>query len=220
MTNKNNDPLTAPCIKWGFVQSLNIEIINYLCSWLDEKEGIKTPPDSKLRALALIMMEITILIIGCILLVFVALIIFGRIQVVKEKREFRKVLKTHKQLGFPNLEKKTQFSIIETGNLLPILNLTPEINFRFNALKLLQFYITVTKEEFIEHLINSGYIEKHTIIDEPDTWLQDGIWLKDYGEKKIIIEQGRGHVFNTWTINTTREAAKIYCEILWKKINY
>lgn len=35
------------------------ENINYLCSWLDTKERIKTPPDSKLPPLAPILTDST-----------------------------------------------------------------------------------------------------------------------------------------------------------------
>lgn len=165
-------------------------------------------------------MEIALLILGSILFALIALIAFGRIKIIIENRQAQKIIEAHRRIGFPELDKKIQFSILETYDLRPIVNLIPQLNYKFHTHKLLKYYITITKEELIEHLIISGFIEKHTIIDDPDTWLQDGIWLKDYGQKKIIVDQEKGHVFNTWTVNTNREVAKIYSEILWKKINY
>jgi hypothetical protein len=162
-------------------------------------------------------MTIFLIIIGILGALIGIFLVSNKIGVDRLIRENKEVCDAHKKLGYPKLEKNIQYKILETGDLSPIGELIPELSSKRTPMSLLKHYIKVSREDFAEYLDSSGFIEKHTISDDPDTWLQDGVWIKDYGDHKIIVSQERGNTFKTWDFKTKNQAAKIYSDLLWYK---
>ena len=160
-------------------------------------------------------MTLFLIIIGILVALTGTFLVLNKIGINRLIRENKEVCDAHKKLGYPELEETIQFLILETGDLSPISDLIPELKSKGTPKSLLNYYIKVTKKDFIEHICSSRFIENHTIKDNPDTWLQDGIWIKDYGDRKIIVSQERGITYKTWDFKTKNEAAKIYADFLW-----
>ncbi|WP_157588896.1 hypothetical protein [Psychroserpens burtonensis] len=140
--------------------------------------------------------------------------ISNKIGVKKLNDEFDEICLAHEKLKYPELDKITQLEIMETGNLKPIAELVPEYKDKGTPTKLLKNYITITKTEFRNYLIETGFIEKQKI-ENADNPEQDGIWLL----KDKIIDQERGHIHRTWNIGNINEASEIYVNLLWEKLN-
>ena len=108
-------------------------------------------------------MKTFIIIIGLVIILIIFFLISNKIGVKKHNREFYEICLAHEKLKYPVLDKKTQLEIMETENLSPIAELVPEFKDKGTPLKLLKKYITITKTEFRNYLIESGFIEKQRI---------------------------------------------------------
>ncbi len=136
----------------------------------------------------------------------------------KFNKDKKRTFDAHKKIGFPSLSKTTQCQIMATGDYAPIINLTPVVDGIYNGL--LKYYITITKEEFRDYLVTTNSIQKYRIIEDPDTWLRDGLWLKEYSDRKILVDQERGNSVHSWIIQNDLEAIVIISDILWRKLDF
>lgn len=113
--------------------------------------------------------------------------------------------KIHRKLGFPKIDDEIQLEILTTENYQPIMDLSPDKKtFIFG---LLNEYITVTKKQLREHLIETNYIE-----DRLNSFSNsyDGFWLNKSGEKYVFFERERGHEFNLIYLNNLEEVLNHY----------
>ncbi|PHS63375.1 MAG: hypothetical protein COB12_09505 [Flavobacterium sp.] len=155
-----------------------------------------------------------IIIIGLVLILIIYFLISNKIGIKKLNDEINEICIAHEKLNYPELDKKTQLEIMETGDLSPIAKLVPEHKDKRTPLKLLKNYITITKTEFRNYLIETGFIEKQKI-ENAHNPKQDGIWLM----KDKIIDQERGYTHRSWNIKNMNEASDVYVNLLWEKLN-
>lgn len=129
--------------------------------------------------------------------------------------EHREISEAHEKLGYPELDRETQFNIMETGNLKPIAALIPEFTDKGIPLKLLRHYIKISEEEFKEYLSKSGFLGRQKI-ENASNPEHDGVWIKG----NQIIDQERGQTHRTWNILTKEDAINVYSDLLWEKMNF
>jgi hypothetical protein len=154
-----------------------------------------------------------IIILGLVLILIIYFKTSNRIGVEKINNEIIEICFAHEKLKYPKLDKKTQFEIMETGDLSPIAKLVPEYQNNGTPRKLLKNYITVSKEDFKEYLNQSDFLDKHRIENAPNPE-HDGFWLL----KDKIIDQERGQIHRSWKIKNTNEASNVYVNLLWEKL--
>lgn len=158
-------------------------------------------------------MAILATILGLVLLLIIYFFISKKIRTEKLSNEINKVCLTHEKLKYPELDKITQMKIMETGDLSSIAKLVPEYKDKVTPTKLLEKYITITKAEFSDYLIQSVYIEKQKI-ENANNPEQDGIWIIE----DKIVDQERGQIHRSWKISNMNEASDIYGNLLWKRL--
>lgn len=160
-------------------------------------------------------MTIFLIIVGIILGLLGVFLISNRISIKKSIQENNDICDAHKKLGYPELEKDVQFKIMETGDLTPIAQIIPELSEKGTPYTLLKHYIKISKKDFNDYLFNSDFLERQKIENAPNP-NYDGFWIKG----NEIIEQERGHIYNTWSTSNDKEAINFYCDLLWEKINF
>ena len=154
-----------------------------------------------------------IIIIGLVLTLIIYFFISNKIRVKKLNDEINEICLAHEKLNYPELDKKTQLNIMETGNMNSIAELVPEFKDKGVPFRLLKKYITISKNDLKEHIKISGFIEKQKLENAPNPE-HDGIWLL----KDKIIDQERGMTHRTWKVNNESEVAEIYADLLWNKV--
>lgn len=155
-----------------------------------------------------------LIIIGLVFILIIYFLISNKIESKKLNNEINEICLAHEKLKYPKLDRITQLKILETGNLSPIAELAPEHRDKETPTKLLKNYITITKTELKNHLIETGFIEKQKIENalNPE---QDGVWLT----KNKIIDQERGYIHRTWSVSNLNEASDVYVNLLWERMN-
>ena len=156
----------------------------------------------------------TFLIIVGIIGVLIAIFLISNSNAVKKhKKEYQEVCDAHKKLGYPELDRDTQFKIMMTGDLSPIGALIPEFKSKIIPMELLRHYIKISKEEFKDFLGQTEFLEHQKITNAPNP-NHDGIWIKD----NQIIDQERGQIHRTWNIQSDKDAINVYGDLLWEKL--
>lgn len=122
------------------------------------------------------------------------------------------VYRFHEKMGFQAISKKDQFEILTTYNYEPIKRLAPkEISELPFPLGLITDYITVTKEELKNYLIEIDYLETQL---KKYTPTYDGFWVRMKGNQYEFFERERGHEFNFKIVETVDEIIDIYVNLL------
>jgi len=155
-----------------------------------------------------------IVILGIFGGLIISFLIYNKLAVDRFDKDIQLVCDAHKNINYPDLDNQTQMRIIETGDLTPIGNLIPELSEKGVPLKLLKYYIKISKSDFKEYLKSSGFIDKHKIENATNP-KQDGIWIKN----NQIIDQERGMTHRTWNINSDFDSIDIYVDLLWNRID-
>ncbi len=122
------------------------------------------------------------------------------------------VYRFHEKMGFPEISKKDQLEMLTTYNYEPIKRLAPkEINDLPFPLGLIKEYITITKAEFKNYLIEIDYVQTQL---EKYTPTYDGFWVRMKGNQYEFFERERGHEFNFKILETADEVVDMYVNLL------
>lgn len=106
--------------------------------------------------------------------------------------EHKEIFEAHKRIGYPEIQKETQFQILDTEDLAPIKQLT---SFEFVPIKLLDHYITIEPDEYFEHLKKNNTLERMNL-DHLEDKLSDGFYIEQSnGIFKYVFNDRRSRVF-------------------------
>lgn len=101
------------------------------------------------------------------------------------------IYQAHEAIGFPSLDKQTQFDAIVHNRYQPIADLCPEYGYEEYGFyyPLLEKYITVTKTQLRAYLVSIDYVSEQLKTYSP---LADGHWLRKTDEGYELIYRERG----------------------------
>lgn len=106
--------------------------------------------------------------------------------------EYKEIFDAHKNLGYPELTKEEQFKILDHEDLTAIKKLT---DFDFVPTRLLDYYITIEPNDYLEHLKSSDLVEKMNV-DNLEDKLTDGFYIEKSGNSiRYIFNDRRSRVF-------------------------
>lgn len=142
--------------------------------------------------------------------IVIALVGFIIIRSLSTKYERRKLIKIHERIGYPQLSKSDQLKIITNHDYSSIKNLSEELHNTYVPEEILPKYITISKSDVKEHLLETGFLAKKTI-ENDDSMKQDGIWWNG----KYVIDQERGKIHSKWNASTEDDALRVYTNVLW-----
>jgi hypothetical protein len=134
-------------------------------------------------------------------------------QEIRTKKIERETIKLHNDLNYPSLKDEDQFKILEEYDLTSIKNLSPKFKELLVPNCVIKNYISVSKDDFRNHLISSDFVNKKSNKYKTHP-KEDGFWWD--GEK--IIDQERGIRYQYWNAKSKEEALDVYIKILWGKI--
>ena len=125
------------------------------------------------------------------------------------------VLEAHRRLGFPALPTAIQAGILLSGDYSPIQDLAPDCRVPF-PLDLVRNYITISREEFMDYLIHSDFVERNQeeYLEHPQ---RDGMWIRNTNEGFEIIWQERGHVDEVEEYNSRAALEQRLCTLLYQQ---
>ena len=107
-------------------------------------------------------------------------------------KEHKEIFDAHKKIGYPELNKETQFNILDSEDLTSIKQLT---DFNFVPSGLLDHYITIEPDEYFKHLKKSEILGRMNL-DQEDDKLTDGFFIeKSNGSFRYIFNDRRSRVF-------------------------
>lgn len=117
---------------------------------------------------------------------------YGWISKVLYKRKYSYIFKTHSSIGYPELSKLEQFKILDTEDTEAISKLT---QYQFVPYYLLDHYITIKPEEYLEHLSKNDIYDQLNL-NKQDDKLKDGFYIEKRGaEYYYLFNDKRTRVF-------------------------
>ena len=131
-----------------------------------------------------ILLTILVIIVG--LTIYIKIVSF--IDSKKYCKKYQYIFDAHKQIGFPQLTNEQQFDILNKENTLAISRLTQN---DFIPTGLLNYYINIDPEKYLEHLKTLNL--KEVLRFDPNN-LRDGFFIRltDKGYEYLFVE--RQHV--------------------------
>ena len=130
-----------------------------------------------------------------IILIILILAGFGYYKIVLWKdnkayyEEHKDIFEAHKKIGYPKLNKDTQFRILDNEDLSAIKQLTA---FDVVPEGLLDHYITIAPDDYFRHLKDKKIIEKMNI-DQIDDKFSDGFYIEQTKNSFRYIFNDRGY---------------------------
>ena len=125
-----------------------------------------------------------------IILLLIGILFYFKLVLANDDKDYFKhnehIFNAHKAIGYPALTKEQQFDILDNENTAPLRSLTP---YPFIPTGLLNHYITVEPEEYLEHLRQQNLLERLKFDPED---LRDGFFIHytSKGYKFLFVERG------------------------------
>jgi hypothetical protein len=123
----------------------------------------------------------------------------------------------HQTIGFPKIDDEKQYKMLIDGDYSPIYELVPEVTDFGLPISVIKKYITISKLEFQEYILQSNILKKYRV-NQAQNITEEGLWILPNNEGEKLVSSERDYIFDITTFNNDEDAAKALSDNLWLSV--